>query len=237
MHSFRDIPIGIRSAAVAVAVLAPACEFSDTSVDETALERVVIVDLDGRSWDVTQAVVRYGFDPDGFLFGLGASKFVPFEFPAMAAPADSGYPDPGDDFIVIGVAGADARAYRVDDLVDVEVADDAIGATPIAVVVRPLFPGSSPSVYSRILGADTLTVSASGWVYESQSVLYDLETGSLWYRLNGETRLTCIAGTHFTRTLPPRSFVLEPWADWRVREPASLFMLRRPPSPPIAGGG
>lgn len=217
--------------------LAAACEFSGTIVDETPIARVVITDQEGRDWDVTQAVVRYGFDPDRFLFGLGASKFTPFERPDMAAPGDSGYPEPGDGFDVVGLAGAEARAYRIDDLLDVEVVDDALDGAPVAVAIRPLLADRSPSVHSRVLGADTLTLSASGWVYAAQSVLYDLETRSLWYRLEGDDRLTCIAGVHFTKHLPPRGFAVAPWSVWRALHPDSRFMLRPPPGPPIGGGG
>jgi hypothetical protein len=216
--------------------LVVACEFSETHVDESTVDRVIITDQEGRGWDITQAVVRYGFEPAGFTFGIGASKLIPFQSPAMAAPSDSGYPAPDDSFSVIGLSGAPARAYRVDDLLDVEVADDAIGGVPVAIMVRPLLPGNAPAVVMRMLGADTLTLSATGWVYGSESVLYDLETGSMWYHLGTDARLTCIAGVHFTRNLEGRSFVIAPWAEWLAGHPASLFMLRPPPGPPISIG-
>jgi hypothetical protein len=218
---------------VCVALAASAaCEFSGTRVEEKRVDRVVITDQEGRGWDVTQAVLRYGFEPGGFLFGLGASRFVPFVSPSMAAPADSGYPVPGDTFAVVGISGSAPRAYRVDDLLDVELADDATDGVPVAVVVRPLFAQGEPSVYARVVDGDTLTLSASGWIYDSQSVIYDLESGSLWYRLEGETHLTCIAGDHFTRQLAQRPYTVQSWEQWRAAHPTSLFMLRPPPPAP-----
>lgn len=206
---------------------------------ETRVERVVISDQEGRDWDITQAVVRYGFDPDRFVFGLGASKVQPFQNPTMATASDSGYPAPADTFAVIGLAGSPARAYRVDDLLDVEVADDVAGGVPVAVLVRPFLPGNSPAVYGRVLltgaRADTLTLSASGWVYDQQSVLFDLETGSMWYRIAGDGHLTAITGAHLARRLEPRAFAVERWDAWRAGNPATLFMLRPPPLPPIGG--
>jgi hypothetical protein len=224
-----------RAAIVFGVTLASSCDYSKTRLEEVPVERVVITDRDGVHWDITQAVVRYGFDAAQFRFGIGASQIRPFQSPAMAAPGDSGYPLPGDTFRVVGVEGAEARAYRVDDLLDVEIADDANGGAPYAVIVRPLLAGSSPSVHARTLDGDTLTLSASGWVYQNQSVLYDFESGSLWYRLGGQSDLTCINGAHLTRALSPRAFTVVRWTDWKGAHAQTRFMLRPPPGPPIGG--
>jgi hypothetical protein len=203
----------------------PACEWSDTEVDERRVERVTIVDLDGRHWDITQAVSRHGFDPARFQYGLGAFTVVPIVTPPVAAPADSGYPAADDAFRVIGGTFAGlSRAYRLDDLIGVELVDDVVGGEPIAVVHRPLL--GAPSIHSRVAAGMTLTLSASGWVYADQSVLFDYETESLWYRLAGETRLTCISGPLFQSTLPALPSAVGPWTQWRAAHPASGFMLR-----------
>lgn len=206
-------------------LVATACELSDTEVRERPLERVTIVDLDGRYWDITQAVARYGFEKSRFEFGLGAFRVTPFVAPPVAAPSDSGYPLPGETFAVVGVtAPGVARAYRLDDLLDVELVDDVVGGEAIAIVHRPLI--GAPSVHARVLDGTVLTLSASGWVYDDQSVLFDYETESLWYRLAGETCLTCISGPLFTATLPERSFAVRSWSDWSAAHPSTGFMLR-----------
>jgi hypothetical protein len=200
------------------------CEFSDTRVEETPAERVLIRDEDGRLWDVTQAVVRYGFERSGFLFGLGAYTVTPLVTPAAAAPGDSGYPGDAESFDVLGVSLAgQSRAYRLDHILDVEVVDDTLAGTPVVVVHRPLI--ASPSAHTRVLAGETLTLSASGWLYEGQSVLFDYETESLWYRLDGETHLTCIAGKHFGSTLPAVPSARRRWSAWRASYPATSYML------------
>jgi hypothetical protein len=209
-----------------LALLCSACEFSDTQVDEQPVQRVFIVDQSGKQWDITQAIVRYGFARDGFKFGLGPFTVTPLVLPPSIAEGDSGYPAPGDGFAVIGVAHAgDARAYRLNDLLDVEVADDVIGGLPVGVVHRPLV--GEPSACTRRLDADTLTLSASGWVYEDESVLFDYETESMWYRLGDDGTLTCIAGAHFQAVLPAVPATLTPWSAWRSAHPATRLMLRR----------
>jgi hypothetical protein len=209
----------------ALGLASSACEFSDTRVDEQTIERVVIIDQSGKHWDVTQAVVRYGFAADGFKFGLGPFTVTPIILPPVAAPGDSGYPAGADAFGVIGVSRTgEARAYRLDDLLDVEVVDDVIGGEPVAVVHRPLI--GEPSACTRRLDADTLTLSASGWVYHDESVLFDYETESLWYRLGGDGSLTCIAGAHFQSVLPAVPSTVAIWSAWRASHPATGFMLR-----------
>ena len=209
----------------AVVSLLAACEFSDTSVDEKPIDRVYIVDQSGKRWDITQAVVRYGFERSGFKFGLGPFTLTPLMSPPAAAPGDSAYPADTDAFSVIGVSRHGAhRAYKLDDLLDVEVVDDTLGGVPLAVVHRPL--SNMPSVCSRVLDLDTLTLSASGWVYGSESVLFDYETESMWYRLGGGDALTCIAGAHFEAVLPAVVSAVSPWSTWRAAHPATTFMLR-----------
>lgn len=55
-------------------------------------------------------------------------------------------------------------------------------------------------MYSRQIDGRTLTLAPSGWTYKNTFVLYDKETGSLWYP--GEEGLTGIAGPYFKRLLP-----------------------------------
>jgi Protein of unknown function (DUF3179) len=235
MASWRLQPVA-RAAFVIAIAMAPACDISDTSVHETPVQRVILKDQEGKWWDITQAVVRYGFDPNRFRYGLGPFTVTPIVLPEMAAPGDSGYPDPGAAFTVVGIGGtADPRAYRVEDMLDIEIVDDIVNGAPVAVIIRPFFPPPyAPSVYGRVLDGDTLTLSASGWVYDNESMLYDYESESMWYRLPGETALTCIAGPHFTATLPTRSATIGTWVSWASSHPASGFMLRPPGvAPPV----
>ncbi|MBW2581738.1 MAG: DUF3179 domain-containing protein [Deltaproteobacteria bacterium] len=54
--------------------------------------------------------------------------------------------------------------------------------------------------FSREIDGQTLTIVPSGWTYDSTFVLYDRETGTLWYPYkNG---LLAIQGKYFKRILP-----------------------------------
>ena len=55
-------------------------------------------------------------------------------------------------------------------------------------------------MYSRQIDGRNLTLAPSGWTYNNTFVLYDKETGSLWYP--GEKGLMGIQGHYFNRLLP-----------------------------------
>ena len=78
-------------------------------------------------------------------------------------------------------------------------------------------------MYSRSLDGKTLTLTASGWTFERLFVLYDRESGGLWYDLPGSDGLTCVAGEYEGRVLPEVNSVLEPWNRWRKSHPTTTF--------------
>lgn len=224
---FRSPPL-CRALACLAAVTWLSC--SDSSVVEKPLDRIIIRDQDARDWDITQAVYRYGFVPDKFLFGLGAFVVRPIVDPPVATASDTTYPDAGESFTVVGVVvGNRARAYRITDIQSSEVVDDVLGGLPLAVFHSPL--AGVTSVYERVLAGDTLTLSASGWVYDRRSVLFDYETQSMWYPIAGTSGLTCIAGAHFESRLPSTGHVVTTWNAWTASHPGTGFMLLPIPPP------
>jgi len=72
-------------------------------------------------------------------------------------------------------------------------------------------------VYSREIDGQTLTLVPSGWTYKSTFVLYDRETGSLWYpNKNG---LMGIQGKYFKRLLPKVDHEVTRWKKWIKKHP------------------
>jgi hypothetical protein len=77
-------------------------------------------------------------------------------------------------------------------------------------------------VYSREIDGRTLTLVPSGWTYERTFVLYDRETGSLWYPY--KEGLMGIQGVYFERRLPKLDSDDTRWREWQVRYPDSKIM-------------
>ncbi|MBT3345421.1 MAG: DUF3179 domain-containing protein [Gemmatimonadetes bacterium] len=76
-------------------------------------------------------------------------------------------------------------------------------------------------MYSREIDDQVLTLSASGWTYKNTFVLYDLETESLWYHLEGTDGLTGISGRYTGRHLPEFASTFTRWDEWIQAHPES----------------
>jgi hypothetical protein len=77
-------------------------------------------------------------------------------------------------------------------------------------------------VYSRQIDGRDITLVPSGWTYDSTFVLYDKETGSLWYPY--KKGLRSIQGVYFDRRLPMLDFEDTRWGKWQKKHPESRIM-------------
>ena len=81
------------------------------------------------------------------------------------------------------------------------------------------------AVYSRQLDGQTLTLAASGWTYNRTFVLYDLETETLWFPVQGQNGgLTGISGPLQDRVLPVIESTRTSWSEWQELHPETKFM-------------
>lgn len=106
-----------------------------------------------------------------------------------------------------------ARAYPVRILNWHEIVNDRIGTDPIAVTYCPLC--GSGVVFLSVANGRELVFGVSGLLYESDMLLYDRQTESLWSQLKYravsgpmlDERLTRLPADHTT------------WQDWQARHP------------------
>lgn len=77
-------------------------------------------------------------------------------------------------------------------------------------------------MYSRRIDGRDITLVPSGWTYDSTFVLYDKETGSLWYP--DKDGLKGIQGAYFERQLPMLDFEDTRWEKWHKKHPQSRIM-------------
>lgn len=126
---------------------------------------------------------------------------------------------------VVGVAlGGEARAYPLRVLNWHEVANDTLGAVPIAVTYSPLT--DSVVVFDRRVGDETLVFGVSGLLYNSNQLLYDRRPegtpSSLWSQL----LFRAIAGPAAARgaalAVIPSQVVT--WDAWRTARPETTVL-------------
>ena len=78
------------------------------------------------------------------------------------------------------------------------------------------------AVYSRQIDGRTLTLAPSGWTYKSTFVLYDRETGTLWYPY--KKGLMGIQGKYFKQWLPEIPSYDTQWRKWVKEHPGSKIL-------------
>jgi hypothetical protein len=160
-------------------------------------------DLKGASIPV-QAIERGGPPKDG-IPAIDRPRFVPA---ARAALADADR--------VLGLArGGVARAYPVRILNWHEVVNDRIGDEALAVTYCPLC-GAGVAFRARLADGDA-SFGVSGLLYNSDVLLYDRRTESLWSQLLAEAVSGPLKGTK----LEPVPISHTTWADWKRRHPGT----------------
>lgn len=120
---------------------------------------------------------------------------------------------------ILGVArNGEAKAYPVRILNWHEVVNDRVGGTPVAVTYCPLC-GSGVTFAATVKGR-TRSFGVSGLLYNSDVLLYDRETNSLWSQLLAKA----VTGPMKGEKLEIVPTAHTSWEDWRTRHPGTLVL-------------
>ena len=129
-----------------------------------------------------------------------------------------------DDRVIGVVFGGEARAYPLRLMRWHEVVNDVVGGEPIAVTYSPLC--DSVAVYSRMVEDEIVELGVSGYLYNSNTLLYDRRLHSaaspLWSQLDGEVIAEPDPG--FASPLSARVAALDTWGEWRERHPETRVL-------------
>ncbi len=125
-----------------------------------------------------------------------------------------------DSDLVLGVmVNGDVRGYPLQILVWHEIVNDIVGETPIAVTYCPLC--FTNQIFNRTLtDGQTLEFGTSGKLYNSNLVMYDRNTNSLWSQAMAQSIAGELAGIELER-IP---FDLVTWKDWKQIFPGSKVL-------------
>lgn len=156
-------------------------------------------------------IVNGGPPPDG-IPSIDSPKFVPV--------AD------GDKFLVnsdkiVGInINGDIRAYPLQILVWHEIVNDNVGGIPVAVTYCPLC--FTNQIFKRTLNQTVLEFGTSGKLYNSNLVMYDRSSKSLWSQALGEG----IVGKYTGIKLDRIPFDVMYWKDWKQLYPNTKVLSR-----------
>ncbi len=121
--------------------------------------------------------------------------------------------------ITLDIEG-DARAYPLQVVTWHEIVNDTVGKVPVVVTFCPLC--NSALVFDRRFGGQVFEFGVSGLLRNSDLIMYDRTTESLWQQFTGEGIVGDLAGAQLT-FLPS---ALVSFADFRAAHPQGLILSR-----------
>ncbi len=125
-------------------------------------------------------------------------------------------PEPG---VLIDING-DARFYPLGVMTRHEIVNDQVGDVPVAVTYCPLC--NTAVAFDRRFEDEVLRLGVSGLLRNSDLVMWDLQSQSLWQQITGEA----IVGEHAGKSLTPLASAIVRWADFAVNHPDGLAMTQ-----------
>jgi hypothetical protein len=152
--------------------------------------------------------------------GRIAQAIPALDHPRFVSSESATFLQPGDRVVGIRLNSA-ARAYPIKILNYHEIVNDSIGGEPVVVTYCPLC-GSGMAFSSGIDGR-TFTFGVSGLLYNSDVLLYDRQTESLWSQLGRQA----VTGSMKGKVLETLPVTHTTWRDWRSRNPETEVLSTR----------
>ncbi len=155
--------------------------------------------------------IRHGGPPRDGIPALSDPEMLPNEAVDYIQPRDR----------IVGIEiDGQARAYPIDILNWHEIVNDSIGDSRFAITYCPLC-GTAVAFDAEIDGEAT-DFGVSGLLYNSDVLLYDRATETLWSQIM--TR--AIAGPRVGQSLTKLPISHTTWQDWLARHPETLVLSR-----------
>jgi hypothetical protein len=172
----------------------------------------------GASWD--DSIGPNGFDvsnaiiPENEILSGGPPRdgIPSIDAPKFVRPEKADYMRP-DDIVISLTHGSETRGYPLRILVWHEIANDRIGDLNVAVTYCPLC--GTAMAFDRAAGERVMTFGVSGLLYNSDFLMYDRETESLWSQLAMKAVAGPLVNTEL-EWLPSEHLT---WQAWRKKFP------------------
>ena len=198
---------GDSDAAVASTTSAPPASGPTSTTSDTPPEVTVSefdrsqlpedLDLVSQEWitDFSRTTIEF----DELLIGIRSipirDRIPPIDQPAFEPAVDGQHIADREPGLALEIGG-DARFYPLSILTAHEIVNDVVGGQPVAVTYCPLC--NSAIVFDRIFDGDELRFGVSGLLRNSDLVMWDNRTESLWQQLTGEGLIGEHAGAQLT---------------------------------------
>ena len=199
--------------AVGLTGLLPAC----AAAQETGARAAAVLQSEAWATDTDQRAI----DLDELQAGGPPKDGIPaIDRPRFVSPEEAeGWLAPQEPIVALAL-GEEARAYPLQILTWHEIVNDEVGGVPVAVTFCPLC--YSAVAYRRVLDGRPLTFGVSGFLRNSDLVMYDRQTESLWQQLTGEAIVGAMTGA----TLEALPAQIISFAQFREAYPEGAVLSR-----------
>ena len=181
---------------------------------------------DQPRYPAQDATFYNGFEVEGGLIapneidhgGPGRDGIPALDHPAFLAGADrESYIKPGDRVMGVSYNGV-AKAYPILILDQHEIVNDTFALTPLTITFCPLC--GTGMVFQAQAAGEVHNFGVSGLIYNSDMLLYDRGTDSLWSQVMKKAVTGPLKGTELTQV--PAQYTT--WAAWKKQYPDSLLL-------------
>ena len=164
--------------------------------------------------DRTPNGVPYVLHPGLFSRGGPPPDGIPsIDLPTFTTVSGAdGWLEPDDLLIVLTHKGIE-RGYPFRILTHHEIVNDTVGGDPIVVTYCPLC--GSGIAYERTIDCEPVEFGTSGLLFNSNLVMYDRRTRSLWMQIGGQAVLGSMSGQWLT----PIAVDVVRWEEWSAHHP------------------
>lgn len=167
-----------------------------------------------KEYDLSEAT----FDVDELLApGVKKDGIPALTDPPKVASDSLGFLNPESRIAIVSV-GTTTTGYPIDILTFHEIVNDRVGDVPVAVTYCPLC--NSVSIFDRRIDGRTLDFGVSGFLLNSNVVMYDRQTNSLW----SQVFMKGLSGPHAGKSLAMLPLRLVTLNEFRKKHPDALLM-------------
>jgi hypothetical protein len=178
------------------------------------------VEFATRSWPTDWSQATVGLDE--FILGIGATDprdgIPPIDNPGYQTPLEAaGWLSDREPGVLLQLNG-EVRFFPLSILNRHEIVNDEIGGVPVAVTYCPLC--NSAVAFDRRVAGKVLRFGVSGLLRNSDLVMWDDDSVSLWQQITGEAVVGEYAGT----VLAPIGTAIVSFGDFRLNFPRGLSL-------------
>ena len=170
--------------------------------------------FNNKGFDLSNLAIPLEFIKDG---GPPRDGIPSIDKPEFLKAADASFLDDDDRVLAVYFNGQ-AKAFPVRILNFHEIVNDDIGGHPVVITFCPLC--SSGLAFDANIDGERKTFGVSGLLYNSDVLLYDRETETLWSQILSQG----VAGPLVGRKLEVLQTYNTSWQDWKKQYPSTLVL-------------